>query len=116
MRFPNGCFEAFVLNLFHSQEMQETKSGCNVITQKPNSSSFNGKAHHCYDHKKTRQVRSNIKRVLMTYFDWGWGAFIIRNLFHQARQLTSITTGRVCNVCGGKSAENIWRDGRSRTG
>ena len=32
--------------------MQETKSGCDVITQKPNSCSFSGKAHHCYVHKK----------------------------------------------------------------
>jgi hypothetical protein len=38
--------------------------------------------------QKTRQVRSNIKRVLVTYFDWGGWTVIIRNLFHQARQLT----------------------------
>jgi len=36
----------------------------------------------------------------------GW-TVIIRNLFHRARQLTTITTGRACNVCGGKPAENI---------
>jgi hypothetical protein len=57
--------------------------------------------------QKTRQVRSNIKRVLVTYFDWQVG------INHQepvppGRQLTTITTERVCNVCGGKPAENIW--------
>jgi hypothetical protein len=104
---------AFVL--FHSQEMQETKSGFPVITQKPNSSSFNGKAHHCHVHKKQGKSDQSSRGCWWLILTGGW-TLIIRNLFHQARQLTTITTGRVCNVCGGKPAENIWRDGRTRTG
>jgi len=51
--------------------MQETKSGFTIIMQKPNSNYFCGKAHHCHVHKKQKKkARWNIKRVLVTYFDW----------------------------------------------
>jgi hypothetical protein len=41
---------------------------------------------------------------------------IIRNLFLQAKRLTSITTGRFLNVWMSKCAENIQNDGKTRTG
>lgn len=53
-----------------------------------------------------RQIRPNIKSMLVIFFD-------VRKKFLQVKQLTSITIGRVCNVSGSKSAKNTQTDGRT---
>ena len=40
-----------------------------VMTQRQSNNQVNGKVHHLRDHKKARQVKSNVKTMLICFFD-----------------------------------------------
>jgi hypothetical protein len=93
----NACHQ--ILVYYYNPEMKQYSSHLNS-TSSPHP-------------EKVRQVRPNIKNMLVILLDCK--ALLIRNLVLQIKRFTSNTTGKVCKVCKSKSAKNDQKDGWTRT-
>jgi hypothetical protein len=93
---------------------QEIKLGFTVVTQKLNSSPLSRKVHHLHT-RRTWGKSGQTSRA-------GWRSFLtvsalfIRNLYLQAKWLTSNTSRSFINDWGSKSARHILNNGRTKTG
>jgi hypothetical protein len=93
---------------------QKTKPGFTVATQKPNSSTLSGKADSLHTQRQRGKSCETSRACWRSFLTVR--ALFSRNLFLQAKQLTSITTRKFCYIWGSNSTENIQNDGGTRTG
>jgi hypothetical protein len=81
------------------------------MTQKPNSSPLSGNAITLLAWRKQCKSGRTL-RICWSFFD---SKGIVDQEFLQAKWLTSITTGRFCNIWGSKSNKNVQNDRRTKT-